>query len=75
MTGKKLSVMGTAYYLITLEKELMEKSSPGCLGKLRSNMFGTEYNIFDKGENPISKCPVEFIRNQYGAVLYVYFIC
>lgn len=73
MTAQKMQVMRSAYYLITLEQEQMSKSSLGCLGKLRSNLAGNEFNIFDKGENPEAKCSLEQIRNQLGSIIFVIF--
>lgn len=71
MTGQKMQLMRSAHYIITLESHTMAKKAPGYLGKLRSNLAGCEYNLFNKGENPKSKKPIEQIRNQIGAIVYV----
>jgi tubby-related protein 1 len=58
--------------MITMDPDKAKRKGKGYLGKLRSNFLGTEFNIFDDGENPKnSKLPQEKIRNQYGAILYV----
>lgn len=33
----------------------MNRKGEGYIGKLRSNFLGTEFNIFDWGENPKKK--------------------
>lgn len=71
MTGQKMQLMRSAHYVVTLEKETMIKKAPGYLGKLRSNLGGAEFNIFDKGDNPSSQKSKSLIRNQHGAITYV----
>eukprot|EP00829_Urostomides_striatus_P001063 TRINITY_DN11277_c0_g1_i1.p1 TRINITY_DN11277_c0_g1~~TRINITY_DN11277_c0_g1_i1.p1 ORF type:complete len:173 (+),score=48.77 TRINITY_DN11277_c0_g1_i1:2-520(+) len=70
MAGKKMQVMRSAHYLMTLEKEIMTADAPGYIGKLRSNFFGTEYAIYDNGENPNNGCKPDKARNQYGAIYF-----
>jgi hypothetical protein len=38
--------------MITIEQEKMKKETKGYLGKLRSNFLGTEFYIYDTGDNP-----------------------
>jgi len=41
------------------------------MGKLRGYKAGTEYNLFDKGDNPeITQIP-EYLRNQLAGIKYV----
>ena len=71
ISGQKMQIMRSAHYIVSLERETMKKEAPGYLGKVRSNLLGTEFNFFDKGENPTTGLPPERVRNQLGAVLYV----
>ena len=69
--GQKMNMMGSAHYIITMEQVDMTKKGPGYLGKVRSDSSGTEYNVFDKGENPSAGFPLDQIRNQFGSIYYV----
>jgi len=46
------------------------KKSPYFLGKLRSNFLGTEFNVWDHGENPKKASNMEKVREQLGVVMY-----
>ena len=46
------------------------KNSQGYLGKCRSNFLGTEFSIFDNGENPDKAKTPDAIRSQHGVVQY-----
>jgi len=52
LNGKKRSGNKTSNYLITLDQDGLKKKGKGFLGKLRANFMGTEFAIFDQGENP-----------------------
>lgn len=52
MSGKKRSGCKTSNYLIGMDKNKLDKKSEGYLGKVRSNFLGTEFSVFDTGENP-----------------------
>jgi len=41
-----------------------------CIGKLRSNFMGTEFNIYDNGKNPNDSKNLNEIRCQYASVVY-----
>jgi tubby and related proteins len=51
MAAKKRPKNSTPNYMITMNTEVFEKDN-NFLGKLRSNFFGTEFNLFDTGNNP-----------------------
>ena len=53
LNGKKRSAR-TSNYMITYDQKCNRKGA-GYLGKLRSNFLGTEFNIYDWGENPKKK--------------------
>jgi len=70
MSGKKRAHNATSNYLISYNKNEIKKNSPFCLGKLRSNFLGTEFNIFDQGQNPGKTRDIEKLRSHLGVVLY-----
>lgn len=48
----------------------MKKGSQGYLGKVRSNFLGTEFYLYDDGENPKSAKDQNSIRREYGTIEY-----
>ncbi|KAL7521160.1 hypothetical protein ACHAWX_005855 [Stephanocyclus meneghinianus] len=53
MTSKKRAGNTTSNYLISMGRnDFDNRQSPNVLGKLRSNFLGTEYTIYDQGNNP-----------------------
>ena len=48
----------------------MKKSTKGYLGKLRSNFLGTEFYLYDNGDNPKKAKAFDQVRAQYGVVEY-----
>ncbi len=71
MAGQKMQIIRSAYYGVTMDQAKVDKKTPGYLGKVRSNLVGTEYSIFDQGESPDKGIPPEQVRCQHGAVIYV----
>ena len=45
-----------------MDQEKVAKDGTGFLGKVRSNFLGTEFTIFDAGENPDKARSPETIR-------------
>lgn len=70
LNGKKRGANKTANYMITLDQDNLKRKGKGFLGKLRANFLGTEFNIFDNGENPKKTTPKEAVRNELGSVVY-----
>uniref|UniRef100_A0A7S4S614 Tubby C-terminal domain-containing protein n=1 Tax=Ditylum brightwellii TaxID=49249 RepID=A0A7S4S614_9STRA len=76
MTSKKRAKKKTSNYLISMHRNLIDKNSPYVIGKLRSNFFGTEYQLYDAGINPRDIDPYydenndTSVRSEIGAVLY-----
>lgn len=62
LTGKKRSGNTTSNYMISIDESKMKKNTKGYLGKLRSNFLGTEFYIYDSGENPKNAKNLEEIR-------------
>lgn len=74
MSAQKMQLMRSAHYVLTMDKESMSKKTPGYMGKLRSNLVGSEFNVFDKGENPSFEGSPIYVRNQHCGIIYVYYI-
>ena len=75
LAAKKRSAIGnkTANYLISIDKDDLSRKSDNYVGKLRSNMLGTEFNVYDNGVNPNSgdaTAGSNKIRQELGLVLY-----
>ena len=54
--------------MISLEQDKLTKEAQGYIGKVRSNFLGTEFYIFDTGENPDKAKSAEEIRTQHGVI-------
>jgi tubby-related protein 1 len=70
LTGKKRGMNSTSNYMITIEQKKFEKDSSGYLGKVRSNFLGTEFCVFDSGENPKNCKDPKDGRRQCAVVQY-----
>lgn len=70
LTGKKRSGNKTSNYMISMDQEKVGKKGSGYLGKVRSNFLGTEFCIFDTGENPEKAKTPDQIRKQHGVIQY-----
>lgn len=69
MAAKKRPKNSTPNYMITMNKDSFEKDN-NSLGKLRSNFFGTEFNLYDTGKNPKDTTNVDEIRTFLAAIEY-----
>lgn len=59
-------------YMIRLDDDLdVVKKDFGYIGKLKSNFFNTEFNIYDTGKNPKKTKNKEEIRKELGVIFYV----
>ncbi|TNV83759.1 hypothetical protein FGO68_gene12469 [Halteria grandinella] len=70
LTGKKRSGNTTSNYMITLDQDKMKKGTKGYLGKLRSNFLGTEFYLYDDGDNPKKAKNFDNVRTEHGIVEY-----
>ena len=52
MAGRKKSKNKTSHYVISSDKDRMDKADVEMLGKVRSNFVGTEFSVFDDGVSP-----------------------
>lgn len=55
LCSKKQAGSATSSYMISMDQENPTKQNSGFLGRVKSNFLGTEFNIFDSGENPNGK--------------------
>lgn len=70
LTGKKRSINKTSNYLMSMSKTELSKKSNYFLGKVRSNFLGTEFHIYDTGENP-KKCKnTKEARKELAGIIY-----
>ena len=70
ITGKRRFGNWTGNYLLTLDHEHLTTKSAGYIGKLRSNVWGSVYNLFDSGDNPLTVPKTARPRENMGAVMY-----
>ena len=76
MAAKKMPKNKTPNYHVTLNSNDYFEKDSFSLGKLRSNFFGTEFNLFDNGINPKDKndtslwrsyiCSIKYETNLFG---------
>ena len=55
---------------MSMSKNELSKKSASFLGKVRSNFLGTEFHVYDTGENPKEAKTLEKIRKELGVVIY-----
>ncbi len=70
ITAKRRMGNWTGNYMLTVDHENLSTKAPGYIGKLRSNFWGTTYNLFDDGDNPTTVKATPKPREHLGAVMY-----
>ncbi|XP_074075844.1 tubby-related protein 2 isoform X2 [Macrotis lagotis] len=73
LAGRKRKRSRTSNYLISLDPNDLSRDGENFIGKVRSNVLGTKFTIFDNGVNPERKSflPASTqIREELGAVCY-----
>jgi len=77
MSSRKRPNNKTSNYLISMVQNDYDRSSPNILGKLRANFMGTEFQLFDEGQNPKDALDDPFStdiskkwRSELGVILY-----
>nr|XP_014425771.1 tubby-related protein 3 [Pelodiscus sinensis] len=73
MSGRKRKKSKTSNYLISLDPIDLSRDGDGFIGKVRSNMLGTRFTVFDNGANPEKKPFVPEsapIRQELAAICY-----
>lgn len=57
--------------MISFDNKNLDPSSKGYIGKLRSNFMATNFNLYDKGDNPTKKQKTNNPRELMATILYV----
>ncbi|XP_070258222.1 tubby-related protein 2 isoform X1 [Myotis yumanensis] len=73
LAGRKRKMSTTSNYLISLDPTDLSRDGQSFVGKVRSNVFGTKFTIFDNGVNPEKKYFIPDtgrIREELGVVCY-----
>ncbi|KAM9336261.1 tubby protein homolog [Symphorus nematophorus] len=73
MAGRKRKKCKTSNYLISTDPTNLSRDTECYIGKLRSNVLGTKFTVYDGGENPekkpfIKEC--ESVRQELAAIFY-----
>nr|XP_020461829.1 tubby protein homolog isoform X2 [Monopterus albus] len=73
MAGRKRKKCKTSNYLISTDPINLSRDTNCYIGKLRSNVLGTKFTVYDGGENPekkpfIKEC--ESVRQELAAICY-----
>ena len=69
MSAKKMALNKSSNYAIAMNKDNFSKKTDFYLGKLRANFAGTEFNIYDSGENPNKAMQIDKVRKQLGVII------
>uniref|UniRef100_A0A8C6UEW0 Si:dkey-220f10.4 n=1 Tax=Neogobius melanostomus TaxID=47308 RepID=A0A8C6UEW0_9GOBI len=73
MAGRKRKKCKTANYLISTDPTNLSRNTNSYIGKLRSNVLGTKFTVYDGGENPEKKPFIkesESVRQELAAICY-----
>ncbi|XP_051004485.1 tubby-related protein 2 [Acomys russatus] len=73
LAGRKRKRSKTSNYLISLDPKDMSRNGSNFVGKVRSNVLGTKFTIFDNGVNPDRSYWIpdsSRIREELGVVCY-----
>ncbi|KAM3592720.1 uncharacterized protein V6R79_023977 [Siganus canaliculatus] len=73
MAGRKRKKCKTSNYLISTDPTNLSRDTNCYIGKLRSNVLGTKFTVYDGGENPEKKPFVkecESVRQELAAICY-----
>nr|XP_033816625.1 tubby protein-like [Geotrypetes seraphini] len=73
MAGRKRKKSKTSNYLISVDPTDLSRGGTSFIGKVRSNILGTRFTVFDNGINPDTKPFVqerESVRQELVAVCY-----
>ncbi|XP_037320558.2 tubby protein homolog [Pungitius pungitius] len=73
MAGRKRKKCKTSNYLISTDPTNLSRDTNCYIGKLRSNVLGTKFTVYDEGENPEKKPFVkecESVRQELAAICY-----
>ncbi|OAF66123.1 hypothetical protein A3Q56_06150 [Intoshia linei] len=72
LAARKRRKSKTSNYIISVDPIDLSRNGGACVGKLRSNMIGTQFTIYNSGSNP-KKTPVTkdaILRKELAAIVY-----
>ena len=72
LAGRKRKKSATSNYLITTDPTDLSRAGESFVGKLRSNMMGTQFTIFDSGEPLKSRSLLQVNKKKYSQKFYLY---
>ncbi|XP_047650796.1 tubby-related protein 1 isoform X2 [Phacochoerus africanus] len=72
LASRKRKRSKTANYLISSDPTNLSRAGENFIGKLRSNLLGNRFTVFDNGKNPHrgGSVDVESLRQELAAVIY-----
>lgn len=72
LAGRKRKRSTTSNYLISTDPTDLSRGSESFVGKLRSNLLGTQFTIYNNGRSPFKSFNENDIpREELAAVVYV----
>lgn len=73
LAGRKRKKSTTSNYLISTDPTDLSRGGEAFVGKLRSNLLGTQFTVYDSGLSPRSSGPQEDAkaRQELAAIVYV----
>lgn len=70
LAGRKRRRSATSNYLISTDATDLSRDGERFIGKLRANMLGTNFTVYDHGSNPKKNAPSEQQRRELAAIAY-----
>ncbi|XP_015197555.1 tubby-related protein 1 isoform X6 [Lepisosteus oculatus] len=71
LAGRKRKKSKTSNYLISVDPTDMSRDGENFIGKLRSNLMGTKFTVFDNGVNPErASSDLSNARQELAAIIY-----
>ncbi|XP_071618592.1 tubby protein homolog isoform X9 [Heliangelus exortis] len=73
LAGRKRKKSKTSNYLISIDPTDLSRGGESFIGKLRSNLMGTKFTVYDNGVNPIkttSTLEATVLRQELAAICY-----
>ncbi|XP_036442059.1 tubby protein homolog [Colossoma macropomum] len=73
LAGRKRKKSKTSNYLISIDPTDLSRGGESFIGKLRSNLMGTKFTVYDNGTNPVkttSSLEASNLRQELAAICY-----
>ncbi|RNA15279.1 Tubby [Brachionus plicatilis] len=70
LAARKRKRSKTANYLLSTDATDLNRNGENFVGKLRSNMFGTHFTLYNNGQNPTKNSPDDLIRSEIICIAY-----